>query len=245
MLGLKTTSDPGSSGMKEIAGALGGGIRERSLVIIEGEARTGKSVLTQHLAFGVLNSKTTSVSYYSSELEPKDLIDQMASMNMDIRPFMASDRLRAFKVDSQNVMRDAEEALQIIISHIMDLPERFQMAIVDTPSPFMTRVSPTLKIDFLQACKEMCEDGRSIVLALDTHVFEKKTLYRAYHTSDYYLKLTTQDMVIDTGLIDTRVIKILEIMKLCGSERFNNQGIRFEIKPKSGIQLFPFVQVRI
>ena len=57
MLGMTTTSDPGTTGVKDIAEALGGGIREQALIIIEGEASTGKSVLSQHIAYGVLNAK--------------------------------------------------------------------------------------------------------------------------------------------------------------------------------------------
>ena len=67
MLGMTTTSDPGKTGIKDIAEALGGGIRENTLVLVEGETRTGKSVLTQHIAYGVLRSKESAVAFYSSD----------------------------------------------------------------------------------------------------------------------------------------------------------------------------------
>ena len=52
MLGMTTTSDATTTGMKEIAESLGGGIREGSLVMVEGEAKTGKSVICQYIAYG-------------------------------------------------------------------------------------------------------------------------------------------------------------------------------------------------
>ena len=244
MLGMTTTKDPGTTGIKDIAEALGGGIHEGSLVMIEGEGRTGKSVLCQHIACGILRSKGSSVAYYSSQLEPEGLVKQMESMSLETRHELATDRFRTFKMGTDNVMKDAEKVLQGIIDHVKALPPRFKLAIVDSPSQFMSRVSPMVKVDFLQACKELCEPDRSLVLALDTHIFEKKTLARAYAMSDYYLKLRSQDVVLSSGQIDTRVIKVLEVTKLAGADRAQD-GIKFEIKPRMGIQILPFVQIRV
>jgi archaellum biogenesis ATPase FlaH len=80
---------------------------------------------------------------------------------------------------------------------------------------------------------------------MDTYVFESKTLLRAYAISDYYLKLKSQDPILDAGQVDTRVIKMLEVTKLGGAERPGGSGLKFEIKPNMGIQILPFVRVRI
>lgn len=242
---MTTTNDPGTTGVRDIAEALGGGIHEGSLVLVEGEARTGKSVLCQHIAYGVLHSKGSVVAYYSSNYNSETLAAQMDSMSLDTRHDLVTDRFRIYRMGSQNVLRDAGKSLQLILDHIVELPERFKLAIVDSPSPFLFRVSPVVKLDFLQACKELCEQDRSIVLALDTHVFERKALFRAYAMSDYYLRLRSHDVMLDTGQVDTRVIKALEVTKLAGAERWGQEGIKFEIKPKVGIQLLPFVQVKV
>jgi len=169
----------------------------------------------------------------------------MDSMSLDTRHDLVTDRFRIYKMGSKNVLRNAEKSLQLILDHIVDLPERFKLIIVDSPSPFLSRVSKVVKVDFLQACKELCEQDRSIALVLDTHVFESKALLRAYAMSDYYLRLRSQDSMLDTGQIDTRVIKALEVTKLAGAERWGQEGIKFEIKPKVGIQLLPFVQIKV
>ena len=90
-----------------------------------------------------------------------------------------------------------------------------------------------------------CEDKRSIVLALDTHVFERKMLLRVQAMSDYYLRLRSHDMMIATGQVDTRQIKMLEVTKLAGAERRDAEPIKFEIKPGVGIQILPFVKIKI
>lgn len=83
MLAMTTTTDPGTSGIKDIAEALGGGLNENSLVIIEGDTKTGKSVLCQHIIFGILGSRGSPVVYYSSDFHVDGLNNQMRSMALD------------------------------------------------------------------------------------------------------------------------------------------------------------------
>lgn len=245
MLGMTTTNDPGTTGVKDIADALGGGIREGSLVIVEGEAKSGKSVISQHITYGILRSRDSAVAYYSAEDNSERLLQKLSDMALDCKQDLVTDRLRVYKMGSENVLRDPSKFLKYIIKHITALPQRFQLIIIDSVTPFMSKVSPVVKIDFLHSCKELCDEGRSMVLALDSHVFEGKTLYRAYSMSDYYLRLKSNDTILDTGQVDTRIIKILEVTKLGGAERHKSEGIKFEIKPGVGIQILPFVKVRI
>jgi archaellum biogenesis ATPase FlaH len=245
MLGMTTTDDPGTTGVKDIADALGGGIREGSLVIIEGETKSGKSMISQHITYGILRSRESAVAYYSAEDNSETLLSKMENIALDTRQDLVTDRLRVYGIKPDNNLRNSEKFLKLIVNHITKLPTRFKLAIIDSVTPYMSRVSPTVKIDFLQACKELCENERSIILALDSHVFEGKTLYRAYSMSDYYLKLRSNDMMLDTGQVDTRIIKILDVTKLGGAERHAGEGIKFEIKPGVGIQILPFVKVRI
>jgi archaellum biogenesis ATPase FlaH len=244
MLSMTTTNDPGTTGIRDIAEALGGGIKENSLMIIEGEAKSGKSVLAQHVAYGVLYSRDSAIAYYSSEHGSEALIARMEAMSLETRHEASTDRFRIYKVDTTNILKRGEKLLKLIIAHIATLPLRFKLVIIDSPSPFMVKLSPQIKVDFLQACKELCDHDRSIVLVLDTHVFETKALIRAYAMSDYYLKLRSQDPLLEPGQIDTRVIKLLEVTKLGGAER-RGESIKFEIKPGVGIQILPFVRVKI
>jgi archaellum biogenesis ATPase FlaH len=245
MLGMTTTNDPGTTGIKDIAEALGGGLRENSLVLLEGEPRTGKSVLSQHIAYGIMSSRGSAVTYFTTDYAPEALIDQMDSMSLETRHDVVTDRFRIYKVLPTEVVAEAEKTLKLIVNQIASLPPRFKLVIVDSPSVFMTRLNPAVKVDFLQSCKELCENERSIVLTMDTYVFESKTLLRAYAISDYYLKLKSQDPILDAGQVDTRVIKMLEVTKLGGAERPGGSGLKFEIKPNMGIQILPFVRVRI
>ena len=245
MLGMVTTQDHGTSGVKDIAEAIGGGLKENSLVIIEGDANTGKSVVSEHIAYGVLRGRDTKVAYYSTEHNAKGLMDQMASLGLDVDRDVVADRLRVYRVGTGPVIKDGPKALQGLINHMSGIPEEFQLIFFDSPSWFMTHADPMVKIDFLHICKEFCDAGRTMVLIVDTHVFEARSLARAYAVSDYYLQLRNFDTVLETGQMDLRVIKRMQVSKMGGVSRQQAEEIKFEIKPKVGIQLLPFVKVRV
>ncbi len=245
MLNMTMTNDPGKSGISDIAGVLGGGIQEGSLVLIEGESKTGKSVLAQHITYGVLRSKECGIAYYTSDYNSSGLIEQMDSMSLEARHDLITDRLRVYQVDTAKAMKESDIILKRLVKHFTSLPGRFKLIIVDSASQCLTRVNNLLKMDFLHSCKQLCDKERSFILALDTYVFKKETLARAREMSDYYLKLKTPDMLLEAGRVDPRAIKILEVNKLGGAERRWQPGIRFEIKPKVGIQILPFVQVKV
>lgn len=245
MLGMTTTQDVGVSGVKDIADALGGGLKENSLVVIEGEAGTGKSVLSQHIAYGVVSGHDSRVAYYSTDHNARGLMDQMEEMGLDVARDVVTDRLRVYRVGTGPVIKDGPAALQGLINHMVGIPEEFQLVFFDSPSWFMTHADPMVKIDFLHVCKELCEAGRTMVLVIDTHVFEQRTLARAYAVSDYYLQLRNYDSVLETGQMDLRVIKRLVVNKLGGVNRQGSEEIKFEIKPRVGIQLLPFVKVKV
>ena len=244
MLRTETTEEKITPGIREMSEAMGGGIRPGSLVLIEGESRTGKSVLSQHLAHGTLRSKEHSVAYYTAENNLEELLTRMESMSMDVRQDFVTDRLRIYSIGLENVNK-AREYLQQMMSHFQGLPSRFKLLIVDSVTPMMVAANPMINIDFLCSCKELCKTGRSIILVMGTHLLDSKTLARAYTMSDYYMKLKSKDVIIGKGQVDIREMKIMEVTKLRGDERHGQGGINFEIRPRMGIQILPYVTIKV
>lgn len=245
MLGMTTTSESATTGVREIAEALGGGIREGSLVMVEGGAKTGKSVLCQYIAFGILHSRQTSVAYFTKKYTPEGLVEQMVSISLDVSQDVRTDRFRITPLYDGDVITNSKEFLQQLINNIARLPKRFQLIIVDAVTPLITRVNSIAKVDFIQVCKEMGKQDRSIILVINRHIYEGKSMNRVYGMSDYYLQLRSHDAMLEPGQVDDRVIKVLDVSKLAGAERFSQGDIKFEIKPKVGIQILPFVKVRV
>ena len=81
----------------ELSAKLGKGIPKGSIVVIEGEEGSGRSVLCQRFLFGMLTNGHTG-TYISTEMTLKDFIDQMYSLNYKIEKQLISGSLQYFPV---------------------------------------------------------------------------------------------------------------------------------------------------
>lgn len=241
MFDAKSTMDPTTKGTKAIGYLLGGGIRPGSLLIIDGESRAGKSVVCQHLVYGGLISGSLT-AYYVTDANQENLIREMESFDMQVMYYYDADKLRVYSVSYVCAVKNVCEAL---IAHITNLPQRFNLVVIDSLTPFLNRIKVKPKIDIFLTFKSMCVGGRSIVLITDTHIYEKSTFHRALSMSDYYLRLNSNDKILWSGIMEGRSIKSMEILKQRGVELRGGEKVEFEIKPRIGIQILPFCKVRI
>ena len=76
----------------ELAGRLGGGLPQGSLCLVEGEGGSGKSVLTQRIAYGLLEHGHRTV-FVSSEFSTPAFLDQMQSLGYPVMDAFADGRL--------------------------------------------------------------------------------------------------------------------------------------------------------
>jgi len=247
VLNVTTTREVISTGIREISEELGGGLRPGSMVFIEGESESGKSVMAQHLAYGALtDSDENAVAYYTTENSVKSLIGQTDSMSLSMMDYFLTDRLRIYPLTMRNCYGETQKYLLHILSHHLSrLPERYNLVILDSLTLFLTHVKLLAILDFFQGCRDMCKQGRSIVLLANTHAFKKETITRAHDLSDDYIRLRSEDMLVGSDQVDKRIIRVMEVTKLRGAERPNRDSIRFEIKPRTGIHIIPFVKVRV
>ncbi|MFC1908729.1 ATPase domain-containing protein [Chloroflexota bacterium] len=246
MLRVGTTTEVISTGIKEISEELDGGIRAGSLVFIEGETETGKSVLTQHITFGALGSAENAVAFYCTGNSIKGLIEQMESLSLHVQHHFLVNRLRIYPLTVRSCYGETQKyLLNILMEHLQNLPESCNLVIVDSVTQLLTHAKLLPVLDFFQGCRDLCKQGRSIVLVANSHAFEKETISRVRALSDDYLELSTAEKMIGDEQMDERVIKILEVTKLHGAERPSRDSIRFEIRPETGIQILPFTRVRV
>ena len=244
MYNAVTTMDSTTTGIKALGEAMGGRIRPGSLVIIEGESGSGKSILTEHLAYGALLFGSQ-VAYYTTEKSSDEMIYQMESFSMPVRHETITDRLRVYSVRAINNIEDTLGALKSVMGHIASVPQRFNTVVLDCLTPFLNTVKPSDKLDLFLNFKEICGGKRSIILVVHSHLLEKSNRSRVFSMSDYYLKISTSNRIISSGMIDERSLKALEICKLNRVEMQNAETIEFEIKPRVGIQILPFCKVKI
>ena len=156
MLKATTTSDPLLSGFNSIAEILDGKLHAGSLMLIEGDKKSGKSILAQHLAHSVLKYRENAATYYVTDCTGTQLAADMASYSLDVSHDCAIDRLRIYKLGLCSSASDSERFLKLLTENIRQHPARFNVFMVDALTLFMSHIKPMAKIDFFLECKSLC-----------------------------------------------------------------------------------------
>lgn len=234
-----------TSGIKEVAAILGGGIYADSLIFAEGEAQTGKSVFAQQFAYDAAATLNGKIVYYTTQLSVRGLLRQMKSISCNMLDYFLTDRFQIYPIASSKKRLDNRLQLQRLLRHIYFLPEQFNMVIVDSLTPLIRHDTQKTKIDFLHHCKAMCRDGRSIIITANPYVIDEQLAPRLFSLVDYYFKFRTEEAVMDQEKQDRQIFKILEVAKAHGAERDYTNRIRFEVLPGSGIHIVPLQDLRV
>ena len=175
-----------STSSVEIDKKLGGGIPIGSLSLIEGQSDAGKSVLSQHLAYGSLLSDV-GVVYYTTENTVRSPLTQMASLSLDVTDHFLVDLLRVYPLNIAGCEMDAKTVFERLSAHIELLPAGFKVIILDSLTNIVTHSGETSVLDFFLRCKELCENGRTIILVVHSYAFDDGMLIRIRSMCDAHL----------------------------------------------------------
>jgi len=226
------------TGTRDLDEKLGGGIPVGSLCLVEGHSDAGKSVISQHLAFGALTSSEMCVAYYTTENTVRSLIAQMDSLSLYTLDYFLTDRFRIYPLGWRSDFRDTDRPFQLLVDHFFDLPERFRLVLVDSMTLLLAHSTPVTILDFFSACKNLCVRGRTILLVAHSYSFDDEVLTRSRSLCDAHLRLKLE-------AVGDRLVKTLEVLKVRGAERPTGDVVSFEIEPKMGMRPIPLAKARV
>ncbi len=220
-----------STGSSEIDKKLGGGIPEGSLILIEGSSNAGKSVVTQQLTYGALNSGFKAVMY-TTENTPRSLFRQMASLSLDITDFYLLGAFNVYPVPAAMDPDAAATAFHKLLAHLRQLQGRFDVVFIDSMTSFVSQVPEGQTLSFLTSVKEYVDQNMTIFFTLHSHAFEEAMFMRIRSLCDAHLKLRTEEMR------DT-LMKVLEVAKVRGAEKTTGNIVSFDVEPGLGMRIIP------
>lgn len=225
--------DPGSAfvstGNPLLNTKLGGGIPATGLTLIEGGSSTGKSVLCQHFAHAAYTNGI-GVAYFSTQYSPNALISQLGSMGMDPSKFFRSGLFRINPLRQIDPTQDCGPVLEDLATKIIQLPVSYRFAIVDAVSSLINAENEGAILNFFQQCKQLSEEGKSIVLSVDPMGLHEDTMYRIRAMSDGYLALRLEKS-------GARLNNILEVCKVHHAVEMTGNIVNFEVEPGVGIKV--------
>lgn len=185
--------------------AFGGGIPSGAICLLEGENGTGKSVLTQRMAYG-LAEEGTDVSIVSPELTASGFIDQMHSLSYDIEDHLLENNVMYFHVDVNTYVEVGarQQGTQTLISRLFE-PSPIWNGTVTIIDGFdsLLRNDPRYNAavrhsdedhamtQITSALRRLTTGDRSIVLTVNQDPLSDRGLQPLRDVADLYLSLET------------------------------------------------------
>ena len=233
-----TSKGPGAvitTGQGEIDKKLGGGVPVGSLIFIEGESDSGKSVFTQQLTWGSLRSGYN-VAMLTTENTVKSMIRHMSSLNLDILDYLLLGRLKIFPMKAMRADHGAENGLQALMVALSKQWER-DLVIIDSVTSFVAHAAPEAVIAFFEECKQYTDNGMTLALIAHSYAFSDSMLVRISSMCDAHFKFAIEN-------IGDRLIKTLEVSKVRGAMMSTGNIISFDIEPGWGMRIIPFTKAK-
>ncbi|WP_214035024.1 ATPase domain-containing protein [Methanospirillum sp.] len=221
-----------TTGNAEIDKKIADGLPLGSLTLIEGENDTGKSVLTQQFMWGSMHNNLR-VDLFSTELTTKSFLTQMESMSLDISDFFAWGYIRLFHchlVEFKWTPDAMNDILERIITHVKF--SNTDVAIIDSLTIFTEYTTTESVLTFLTQAKNICDQGKTILITMHTYAFTDEVLTRVRSICDAHLLLMRK-------LMGDKYVMVLEVVKVRGARKTTGNLVSFEVHPGYGMKIIP------
>ena len=226
---LVTTGNP------EIDKKIGGGLPPRSLTLVEGQSDAGKSVLVQQFIWGTLQSGMR-IAVYTTENTTPSLLRQMQSLSLGIEDFFLLGRINVFPVPNTFSDDKSSQLYKLLLKHIDSMPD-FDLVVVDSLTAFVTHASEPDTLDFFSRAKELCDQGRSLILTMHSYASNEQLLTRLRSICDAHMRLRVEE-------VGSQLVKVLEVAKVRGADKSTGNIISFDVEPNIGMRIIPIAKAK-
>ena len=214
----------------ELARNLGGGLPLNSLILMEGKDGTGKSIISQRLLYSFLQNDHT-VTYISTELNTPGFLEQMASLDYDIKYNLLNEQLLFIpmfpflgNVQLKKNFLDRLLATEKLFSS--------QVIIIDTFSFLLLKDDITEEkiFNIIKTFRRLSTLNKIIIFCIDPDHLNERFLTLLRAVADIYIKLEIRSFAGE----QVRVLNILRFKK--PKDQYLSQ-IPFKIEPGKGLAI--------
>jgi len=217
-----------------------GGIPIPSMNLIEGENDTGKSVFVQDITWGALTSGFT-VRYVTTEMTVNSLISQMESLSFYAMPSFINGNFRITAFHSKGINWDHEIAsnyLTVMLNYIKKKGDA-DLIVFDSLTYIATHSSQEDLLNFLSELRNYVDQRKRVILInIHPFAFDANLLIRIRSICDGHVLFKVKT------LPSNEMARSLEISKMRGATKSNNNISVFKVEPGIGIRVLPFTQVK-
>ena len=206
-----------------LANSMGAAIPNRSLGIISGEIGAGKSLITQRLAFGLVQN-SVKVTYVTTELTTRGWLEQVGSIGYDMDGFIDQGKfllLSSFGVIAEEI-EEKIDILQLLQSPAL---QEAEVIIIDRASQLIPEGMDSRAL--LSTLRKFNSSGRTILLTIDDQEIDSRLLREIKNSAELVLDLETATIGGDT----VRTIAVTRFLRAAGP----TQGrIGWKVMPQMG-----------
>jgi len=229
-----------SLGISELDRDLGGGISYPSLISLEGEYGSGKTIFSQQIAYAALKTGLR-VLIVSSEATVKEYLSKMESVKMDAYSNYVSGQLSIYPlhVEGGRWNKFLSSFFLRVISNFLEVKkEHYDLVVIDSLSALTVETPPHEFLTFITRMKNLVSDGKTVITTFHPEFLSEETIMKLRATSDAYLVLKNTSV---SG-ID---VKVLKVVKLWGGHGERKSSITLEVNPEIGLRVMPLGGVKV
>jgi flagellar protein FlaH len=213
----------------ELNRTIGGGLPANSLILLEGPDGAGKSLISQRTAYGMLQNDTT-VSYLSTELNTQGFIEQMASLNYDVKYDMLDEKM--FFISLFPFYGQGRIKTKNFLDTLLECKQLFQSEVIIFDTLSFLLVDDNLSQEdaflFLTFLKRLNAIGKTVLIAVDPEHINKHLLTLIRSSCDIILELQLREFAGNP----VRVISVKRFKRAGGEV---TAAIPFRVEPGKGL----------
>ncbi|MBT0159447.1 flagellar accessory protein FlaH [Candidatus Bathyarchaeota archaeon A05DMB-2] len=227
-------------GISELDRDLGGGIPTPSLISIEGDYGSGKTVLVQQVIYAMLKNGLK-VCLVSSEATVKEYLSMMESVKLDTSSYYLSGQFSIYPlhVEGGRWSEFLSSFFLRVTSNFLELKKKtYDVVIVDSLSVLTVETPPYEFLTFITRLKNLVSDGKTVIITFHPEFLSEDSIMKLRASSDVYF-------ILKNASISGIDVKILRIVKLWGVSGERKSAITLEINPQIGLRVMPLSGVKL
>jgi flagellar protein FlaH len=227
---------------RELDNAFGGGIPIPSLVLIEGDNDSGKTVISQQFLYGALCAGLDA-TVLTTENTTRSYLSQTKLLHLDMDRAFMQGRLKIIPIHVKNVIW-TEYRLRKLLATLTSYIRRNQskLFLIDSLTYMFAEAGLDDILTFFSCLKKLTEPNvpevaraKTVIGTLHTRFHGEESeqiLVRIIAMCDAHIRLSKE---VGGGQIGRRI----EVAKLKGSQLMTSKINAFEIHPAFGVRVVP------
>ncbi|MEM4452743.1 MAG: ATPase domain-containing protein [Thermosphaera sp.] len=229
-----------STGNEELDQKLAGGLPIPSLIVVEGEHGSGKTVLVQQFIYGALKSNLR-VVVIATETTTIGYVRAMMNVGFNVVEEYLKGKLNIYSTQIPRVKwvsSTSRDLLGLTLNHMVKSIDKYDVYVIDSFSILIEGSKLEDIANFLTTTKKIVDRGKQVILTIHPGEIAESIYVNLKAIADGYIVLKNVEM-------GGKALKAMNIIKMKGIPTVFENVITFDVDPAFGIKLVPMALAKV